>query len=114
MAGAAQIVTHCRGYELRVHGVTVDLVRFERLIAAGAPRDALALWRGPPLGDVADEPFAALEIARLEELRLQATERASDADLVAGRAGAAVAELDALVSEHPLREHLQALRMLAL
>ena len=110
----AQIVTHGSGYELRLPGNVLDLVRFERLLAAGAPRDALGLWRGPALADVAGEPFAAIEIARLEELRLQATESAIEADIAGGRVGAAVAELDALVSEHPLREHLQALRLLAL
>ena len=53
--------------------------------ADGAPngeaRAALALWRGSPLADVADEPFASAEIRRLEELRLQAAELAIDADL---------------------------------
>ena len=54
---------------------------------AGRPRarEALALWRGPALADVADEPFAAPEIRRLEELRLEAAELAIDADLAAGR-----------------------------
>ena len=51
----------------------------------GEPREALALWRGPPLDDVAGEPFAAAEIRRLEELRLAALEHAIDADLAAGR-----------------------------
>ena len=51
----------------------------------GAAREALALWRGPPLADVADEPFAAAEIRRLEELRLAALEQAIDADLADGR-----------------------------
>ena len=60
---------------------------FEQLrqTARGEPREALALWRGPPLDDVAGEPFAAAEIRRLEELRLAAKERAIDADLAAGR-----------------------------
>src|SRR5262245_23799027 len=66
------ILTRRHGYELRAGPDEVDLARFERLVAGGAPREALALWRGPPLDDVADEPFAAAEVRRLEELRLAA------------------------------------------
>ena len=69
--------------------------RFERLVARGAPREALALWRGPPLDDVADEPFAAAEIRRLEELRLAALELAIELDLAAGRHREVVGELEA-------------------
>src|SRR3954469_20907087 len=67
----AEIVTLGHSYELRLGSGEVDARRFERLVAEGAPRDALALWRGPALDDVATEPFAALEIRRLDELRLQ-------------------------------------------
>ena len=81
----AEIVTRGRGYELRLGSGDVDVRRFERLVAEGAPRDALALWRGPPLDDVAGEPFAPLEIRRLEELRLAAIELAIEHDLAAGR-----------------------------
>ncbi len=73
-----------------------------------APREALALWRGEPLADLADEPFAAAEIRRLEELRLRAAEMAIDADLAAGRHAEVIGELDALVAAHPLRERLHA------
>ena len=63
----AEIVTRGRGYELRARRRRVDAARFERLVAeagraeAGrtAAREALALWRGDALADVADEPFAA-------------------------------------------------------
>ena len=108
------IVTRGRGYELRVDPDAVDAVRFERLVARGSPREALALWRAPPLDDVADEPFASAEIRRLEELRLTALELAIEADLEAGRHRDVVAELDALVAAEPLRERLHAQRMLAL
>src|SRR3954469_20754981 len=68
----AGIVTRGRGYELRIDPDRVDALRFERLLRRGdgGPRvkEALALWRGPPLGDLADEPFASPEIRRLEEL----------------------------------------------
>jgi WD40 repeat protein/DNA-binding SARP family transcriptional activator len=110
----AAIVTRGHGYELDVAPDEVDVGRFERLVATGAPREALALWRGRPLDDVAGEPFAAPEIRRLEELRLSALEQAIDADLDAGRHREVVGELEALVAEEPLRERLQAQRMLAL
>ena len=81
---------------------------------ASAAREALALFRGDPLGDVADEPFADAEIRRLEELRLAAAELAIDADLAAGRHQELVGEIEALLAENPLRERLHAQRMLAL
>jgi YVTN family beta-propeller protein len=119
----AEIVTRGRGYELRVGADAVDSVRFERLVEEAArgngaadatAREALALWRGPPLDDLADEPFAGPEIRRLEELWLRARELAIDSALAAGEHERVVAELGALVDEHPLREHLHAQRMLAL
>jgi YVTN family beta-propeller protein len=109
-----RIVTHGRGYELQLSERDVDAVRFERLVCESRPRDALELWHGNPLADLTDEPFAATEIRRLEELRVRAEECAIDADLAAGRHAEVVGELDALVAAYPLREHLHALRMLAL
>ena len=111
---AVEILTRGRGYELRVAPDEVDAARFERLVADGAAREALALWRGPPLADVADEPFAAAEIRRLEELRLTALAQAIDAELADGRHRELVAELEALVAEHPLSERLHGQLMLAL
>jgi DNA-binding SARP family transcriptional activator/WD40 repeat protein len=121
----AQIVTRGRGYELHIDPDCVDVWRFEKLLGdasraaeakepTDAARQALALWRGGALADVADEPFAAAEIRRLEELRVEAAELAIDADLAAGRHQEVAAEIDALVSQHPLRERLHAQRMLAL
>jgi YVTN family beta-propeller protein len=117
----AEIVTRGRGYELRVVPDAVDTERFEQLVAAaarggpnGAAREALALWRGDALADLAGEPFAAAEIRRLKELRLRATELAVDADLDAGRHAELIGELEALVAAHPLQERLHAQRMVAL
>jgi ABC-type transport system substrate-binding protein/DNA-binding SARP family transcriptional activator len=112
--GDGQIVTRGRGYELRLGAEQVDAVRFERLVEAGDADEALALWRGHPLDDLADEPFAAAEIRRLEELWLRAREIAIDQALAAGRHQEVVGELDELVAAHPLRERLHAQRMLAL
>jgi DNA-binding SARP family transcriptional activator len=121
----AEILTRGRGYELRIDPDSVDARRFQRLLAeagratndgapADAAREALALWRGPALSDVADEPFAAPAIRRLEELRVEAAELAIEADLAAGRHSEVAGEIEALVAEHPLRERLHAQRMLAL
>src|SRR3954453_9340444 len=109
-----RIVTHGRAYELELVDGEVDAVRAERLLEEARPREALALWRGEPLEDLADEPFAAPEIRRLQELRLRAAERAIDADLEAGRHDEVIAQLDTLVAANPLRERLHAQRMLAL
>ena len=111
---AAQIVTRGQGYELDIDAAQVDAQWFERLVELGEAREALALWHGPPLHDVAGEPFAAAEIRRLEELRLTALENAIERDLAAGRHREVVGELDGLVREEPLRERLHAQRMLAL
>ena len=72
------------------------------------------MWRGPPLSDLADQPFAAVEARRLEEMRLAAVEDAVERDLQAGRHADVARELEALTLEEPLRERLQALRMVAL
>jgi DNA-binding SARP family transcriptional activator len=122
--GRDVVVTQPPGYLVRAGVDELDAVRFERLVAEShdlpaaeaAPRlrEALALWRGPALADFAYEPFAQTEIARLEELRLAATEERIAAELALGRPADVVGELEALVIEHPLRERLRELLMLAL
>ena len=109
-----EILTRGRGYELRLGDGGLDAQRFEQLITRGHPREALVLWRGAPLADVADEPFAGGEIRRLEELRLRAIELAVDSDLAGGRHREVVGEIEAAAAEEPLRERLHAQRMLAL
>jgi DNA-binding SARP family transcriptional activator/tetratricopeptide (TPR) repeat protein len=124
-SGEPVIVTRSPGYELRVEAPQLDLARFERALdeaeRAGGPRAvaqglgaALALWRGPALADVELGDALHGEVARLEELRLRATEDRIDADLALGDHAAVVPELEALVAEHPLRERLRAQLMLAL
>jgi class 3 adenylate cyclase len=75
---------------------------------------ALALWRGPPLAEVAFENFAQSEIRRLDELRLIAVEARVDAYLQLGRHAEVVGEVEALVTEQPARERLAAQMMIAL
>jgi predicted ATPase/DNA-binding SARP family transcriptional activator len=122
------LVTRAGGYMLRLEPGQFDLDRFERLLrdgrralaageperAAGTLREALALWRGPPLVDFGYEPFAQAEIARLEELRLAALEERIEADLALGRHAELVAELETLVAAQPLRERIRGQLMLAL
>jgi predicted ATPase/DNA-binding SARP family transcriptional activator/class 3 adenylate cyclase len=126
--GKALLVTRPPGYALDLGGHSLDLHRFERLRAdagqalqEGDPaaaeaklHEALSLWRGAPLADLAFEPFAQSEIARLEELHVAALEDRVDALLALGRHGEVVGELEALVAAHPLRERLRAQLMLAL
>jgi DNA-binding SARP family transcriptional activator len=122
--GRDVVVTRAPGYMAVIAPDELYVERFERLVAEAADsdlagraarlREALSLWRGPPLADLADEPFAGAEIRRLDELRLAALEDRIAADLELGRHGELIAELEALVQEHPLRERVRALLMLGL
>ena len=112
-----RLVTRPPGYLLRVEPGELDADRLGSALAGGRPEEieaALALWRGPPLEEFAYEGFAQAEIARLEELRLAATEERIEAELARRRDAALVPELEALVQQHPLRERLQGQLILAL
>jgi DNA-binding SARP family transcriptional activator len=123
-----RIVTRAPGYLIQVKPDELDAARFERLVALGRQQlnrgetadaaatlaEALSLWRGPALADLASAPFAAGEAARLEEARLSALEDRLTADLALGREAALLGELERLVAAHPLRERLWAARMIAL
>lgn len=126
-AGMAQLLeSHPVGYSLAL--TDVDAHTFERLATEGSRllRDgqatraaevlyeALELWRGPALVDVAEAPFAAPAVARLAELRLTALEDRIEADIRRGRETDVIVELYALVREHPLRERLACLLVRAL
>ena len=122
------LVTTSAGYSIRPGDGELDAERFAQLVADGRSaldvgdavrassllHEALALWRGPPLGDLESLPFAPPEVARLEEQRLAALELRIDADLAGGRHAELVAELAGLVQQHPWRERLHAQLMLAL
>jgi DNA-binding SARP family transcriptional activator len=111
------------GYSISVKQGELDVERFEQILsdaASGEPsevsavlNEALSLWRGPALSDVASAELAG-EAARLDELRLAAFERRVDADLTLGRHRDLVPELEGLVRQHPLREGLRAQLMLAM
>jgi len=122
--GPGRLVTRAPGYVLVVERSELDLARFEQLLqeasradsrgASQKLREALGLWRGTGLADLAYEPFAQAHVARLEELRLVALEQRVDADLATGHHAELVGELQALVADHPLRERLRCQLMLAL
>jgi predicted ATPase/DNA-binding SARP family transcriptional activator len=116
------------GYRLLASPEEIDARRFERLLeegrrlrlsgehgpAAETLRKALALWRGAPLADLAYAPVAQVESARLEELRLGATEELIEAELALGRHREVLSEIEALVAAEPLRERPRRQLMLAL
>src|SRR5262245_47001250 len=125
---AETLLTRPPGYVLRTSRDEVDSDRFEALLAYGRRRleaaeaedaaatlrEALALWRGRPLADFGYATFAQAEIARLEELRLDAIEGRLEADLARGRHADVLTEAQTLVREHPLRERMRGLLMVAL
>jgi len=126
--GASRLLSQAPGYRLVLAPDELDVKRCEYLLAEGRDalvqgraadaaerlRAALALWRGSVLADLAYEPFAQGEIARLEELRLAVLEERIEADLALARHADLVGELEGLVVEDPLRERLRGQLMLAL
>jgi DNA-binding SARP family transcriptional activator len=128
LGSASVIETLPPGYLIRLSSDQLDVQGFERRIAEGRQalahgearsasrlfQEALALWRGAPLADLAYEPFAQIAIARLEELRVVALEHRIEADLRLGQDADLVPELEELISEHPLHERFRGQLMLAL
>jgi LuxR family maltose regulon positive regulatory protein len=126
--GPAAILTSESGYALAAGPGEVDVVRFERLVAKGqrlaaegelepasaALGEALRLRRGEPLAEFTYAGFFDAERAHLDELTVVAIESRARADLGLGRIGELAAELEARCREHPLRERLHELLILAL
>lgn len=118
-APAQVLVSVAPGYAVRLPGDAVDAWRFEAAVRATATPDAtpddpaatrrelesaLAMWRGDAYAEVAAEPWAAAEAARLGELRQVARERLVEATIGAGAPADAIPDAEALTREHPLRE----------
>ena len=125
--GEGRIEGRDAGYVLIAAPEEIDAARFEALLKAGRAQvasdpaaaaatlsDALDLWRADALADVSEEPSLRGEAARLEELRLSATEHRIAAEIAAGGHSTVVSELEALIARYPLRERMWANLMLAL
>jgi WD40 repeat protein/DNA-binding SARP family transcriptional activator len=124
--GHDRIESQGPGYRLRLDPSELDAARFDALmrdakkslpvdpnVAVATLEDALALWRGPALADLADQSSLVAEAARLDDLRLEAQETRIEGLLAAGVQARAIAELEALIARHPWRESLWGLLMLA-
>jgi DNA-binding SARP family transcriptional activator len=125
--GSATLEGGAGGYELRVDPAAIDVHRFEALAKQGSEMlthnateaadlcaRALDEWRGPALHDVRHVPALYLEAQRLDELRLATIETRLSAELEVGGHGMVVASLQRLVDEHPYRERMRGLLMVAL
>ncbi|OIK06004.1 AfsR/SARP family transcriptional regulator [Streptomyces monashensis] len=122
------LATRHGGYLLQVQPESVDVHRYEQLVAAGQAafeegadeqaahlfRSALAMWQGTSLVDVRVGPILEIEVMRLEESRLVTVERRIDADLRLGRHTEVIAELADLIARHPHHEGLHSQAMVAL
>ncbi|MGN9844148.1 BTAD domain-containing putative transcriptional regulator [Nonomuraea sp. H19] len=116
------------GYRLRLSAHQLDMLRFTELVKSGRRalrgadtrtarrllREALDLWRGDPLPDLAHVPLIAAEVARLTDLRLTAFEDWVEAELDLGHHALVVDVLTEWVRENPFRERLRRCQMLAL
>ena len=126
LLGAAAIVRVDHSYKLTAEARHIDALIFERLVGEALEskdrperckeigREALSLWRGQPFGELGDEEPFRLEAYRLDELRLLAMELVLESDLMLGHAELVVGELESAVEEHPYREHLWHLLVVAL
>ena len=127
LGGHEILVTRDQGYSLVVEPNAIDARRFETIAGEGRALikddptaasallgEALGLWRGAAIEDFGDESFAQVEIARLEELRLEAMADRIDADLKLGESSSLVSELEPLVRSHPLNERFVGQLMVAL
>jgi WD40 repeat protein/DNA-binding SARP family transcriptional activator len=126
LLGSGRIEGEAPGYRLNAVPEELDNGRFETLLkearedgldpkaAVDVLDEALELWRGPALADLASEPSLFGEIARLEELRLVAVEERIAARLDLGHHADVVAELEAATAAHPMRERLWGQLILAL
>jgi DNA-binding SARP family transcriptional activator len=121
------VVTRPAGYAITVGSGVLDSVQFEahlgeaQRVAAVDPsralgwlEKALGLWRGPAWEDVAEHGFFCAEVARLDSLRAVAAEERGEVMLALGRDAEAVAQLEAVTRQYPLRERPRAQLMVAL
>jgi basic membrane lipoprotein Med (substrate-binding protein (PBP1-ABC) superfamily)/DNA-binding SARP family transcriptional activator len=124
---SAMLLTRDHGYLLQVDPHSIDLTRFEAMVAdarrllhhdpaAAVDRvdAALSLWRGAPMEEFQHQEFVQLATATLEELRLEAVELRAEAELRVGRGREQVSALEVLHKQHPFRERFVDLLMRSL
>ncbi|MHA7957609.1 BTAD domain-containing putative transcriptional regulator [Streptomyces sp. L500] len=125
---AVTLLTQPPGYMLRVDPDRVDLHLFHKWVRQGRERlargevepassllrDALALWRGPALADLVEAGIQWLELATVENTRLDVLEDYFEAQLACGNHHTVLAELERMVQTEPLRERSCGQLMLAL
>lgn len=128
LKAGARVLTRSGCYQLNACEAEVDHLLFAALCSRGgaaaeagrwrqadrALSEALGLWRGAPLADIASECLRSQTAPHLEQLRLQALEWRNDARLSLARHSELLADLQALVAENPLRERFHVQLMLAL
>ncbi|WP_392545292.1 BTAD domain-containing putative transcriptional regulator [Oryzobacter telluris] len=124
----AALVTRGSGYMMDVPAGTIDATRLRTLTERGrdllrrgeplegyeALDEAVSLWAGDPLAEIADHEVAQSSIVELTQTYLGAAESRFEALLALGRHADALPGLEAFTADHPLREEPQALLMLAL
>jgi predicted ATPase/DNA-binding SARP family transcriptional activator len=124
LLGNESIVTTNAGYQL---DADVDSVQFEAMIddavgrlsiqpesAVASLEQALAMWRDVPFSDLPEEEALVPERVRLTEIRLRAIERRVETLIELGRHHEVLGDLERLTADHPYREELRELQMLAL
>ncbi|MFE9424101.1 BTAD domain-containing putative transcriptional regulator [Kitasatospora sp. NPDC006697] len=114
--GPGERISHqCGGYVFRAAAAELDALCFEQRVRAGAPAEALELWRGPAaLEGFRHVPLIAGAVQRLERRRLGVLEDWVEAELAAGGGPAVIDRVTEAVQHHPLRERLRMLQMTAL
>jgi len=123
--GSGLILTRPDGYMIAIEADQLDLTRFDDLLDRARQADdpavevcllseALALWRGPALGDVPSEVLHRDEAPALTERWLGALHRRIELDLASGRHADLVPELHMLTREYSLQERFWAQFMRAL
>ncbi|MCP2245072.1 DNA-binding transcriptional activator of the SARP family [Lentzea aerocolonigenes] len=117
----SRLLSRAPGYLMSIDPAELDLTRFTELLDVARRertpqryREALALWRGPALADLAASGLLRGVVAQLEELRLAARVECAEAELDLGRHVEIVADLNEWVREHPLNERLREQQMVAL
>jgi DNA-binding SARP family transcriptional activator/tetratricopeptide (TPR) repeat protein len=125
LGSKAAILARPPGYVLDLGGDHTDVQFAERLLRQGTQsadpvhgarhlQAALALWRGRPMADLAGLAWLEEQAERLDLFRVQIKRALFEARLAAGEHAQLIPDLDRMIADHPLDEHIHAQLMLAL